>query len=66
MDDAEFKDPLEGELGEELPHEDDLDLEIEAKKKKDLIDEDTVSLEDEVEEELEDDDEEPFDDVDVI
>ena len=65
MDDAEFKDPLEGDLGEGLPHEDDLDLEIEEKKKKDLIDEDTESLEDLEEDELEED-EEPFDDVDVI
>ena len=44
------------------PVDDELGLEGEEKKKKDLIDDDTVSLEDEIEEELEDD-EEPFDDI---
>lgn len=61
MDDPEFKDPLEGDLAEELPNEDELDLELDEKKKKDLIDEDTESLEDLEEDELEED-EEPFDD----
>lgn len=64
MEGDELKD-IEGELGEELPHEDDLDLELAEKKKKDLIDEEAESLEDLEEEELEED-EEPFDDVDEI
>ena len=60
---------MEDEIRDELdPHEVELpELEAvdgEEKKKKDLIDEDTVSLEDEIEEELED--EEPFDDVDEM
>lgn len=42
---------------------DELDLGLEEKKKKDLIDEDTVSLDDEAEEELDTDPDEPFDDV---
>ncbi len=63
IDDAELKDPLEGDLGENLANEDDLDLEVEAKKKnKDLIDDDTVSADDLAEEE-EEEDVEPFDDV---
>lgn len=63
MDDAEFKDPLEAEVGDEPAHEDDLDLELEEKKKKELIDpEETESLADLEEEEL-DEEEEPFDDV---
>lgn len=64
MEGDDFKD-LEGDLGEELPHEDDLDLELDEKKKKDLIDDDTESLEDLEEEELEED-EESFDDVDEM
>ncbi|MEK7135361.1 MAG: hypothetical protein AAB780_01505 [Patescibacteria group bacterium] len=61
MDDADFKDPLDADLIDEVAHDDDLDVELEAKKKKDLIDEDTVSADDLEEEEDEDD--EPFDDV---
>ena len=58
-------DDLEPLIPEE-PIDDDLDLDDEGhpkKKAKDLIDDDTVSLEDEADEELEDEDE-PFDDVD--
>jgi hypothetical protein len=67
MEDAEFKDPLDPEVDPDLHDPEDLDdeLEVDLKgaKKKDLIDEDTVSLEDEIDEELDEDEEEPFDDV---
>lgn len=61
MDDAEIKDPLEGDLGDDGVHED-LEADLEIPKKKDLIDEDVDSLEDLEDEELEEE-EEPFDDV---
>lgn len=63
MDDAEFKDPLEADLEAELiePEDDELDLDVLGKPKKDLIDDEIVSAEDLEEEE--DEDEEPFDDV---
>lgn len=60
MDD-EFKDPIDADLVDSVVHDDDLDVDLEAKKKKDLIDEETVSADDLEEEEDEDD--EPFDDV---
>lgn len=60
MDD-DLKDPLDADLIDEVLPDDDLEVDLEAKKKKDLIDEDTVSAEDLEEEEEEDD--EPFDDV---
>lgn len=64
MDDPDFKDPDE-ELDPDLhvADDDDLDLDLDGKKKKDLIDDDTVSLEDEVDKEL-DDEEEGYEDED--
>ncbi len=60
--DEDLKDPLDADLVDDIAHDDDLDLvDLEAKKKKDLIDEETVSADDLEEEEDEDD--EPFDDV---
>lgn len=48
----------------EIEEPEDLDaLDLEGKKKKDLIDDDTVSLEDEIDEELEIDKEDLMDDV---
>lgn len=47
---------------EELAEGDDAALDPAGKKKKDLIDEDTVSLDDEADDELEDE-EEPYDDI---
>lgn len=54
-------------LDDEPVGDDELDLGLDeaGKKKKDLIEDDTVSLEDEVDEELEEP-EEPFDDVNPI
>ena len=63
------EDILSGDIEDALPEpegdvdEETVDLDLEGKKKKDLIDDDaTVSLEDEAEEELEEEDE-PYDDV---
>jgi hypothetical protein len=60
MEGDEFKD-IDHDVTEELPSEDDLDVELDEKKKKDLIDEDTESLEDLEDDELEEE-EESFDD----
>lgn len=49
-------------LPDEPIEDDELEIEGEEKKKKDLIDEDTESLDDLEEDELEDE-EEPFDDI---
>ena len=50
----------------EEPAELEAELDAEGKKKKDLIDDDTVSLEDEIDEELDLDKEDLMDDVDEI
>jgi hypothetical protein len=67
MDDIreDIVDPLEEVPIDPEDLDDELDAEGKAKKKKDLIDEDTESLEDLEEDELEED-EESFDDVDEI
>lgn len=62
------EDILGGDIEDALPEsepdidEEGVDLDLEGKKKKDLIDDDTVSLEDEAEDELEEEDE-PYDDI---
>ncbi len=69
-EDDSIRDDEETPLSDEAILDDDLDeavdeleLGLEDKKKKDLIDEDTVSLDDEADDELETDPEESFDDV---
>lgn len=61
-DDILKDDEIEGVEDIEDVENEDLELDENGKKKKDLIDEDAVSLEDEAEEELGEEDE-PFDDV---